>query len=115
MEGFFKAGGIPAIMQELMKNNKLHKDLMTVTGKTIAENLIEKIDIDENIIKSFKNPLVNNAGFIVMKSNFFNSAVMKTSVISSEFRKRYLSNPTSPNLFEANAVVFKKVGQSILL
>ena len=72
MEGFFKAGGIPAIMQELMKNNKLHKDLMTVTGKTIAENLIEKIDIDENIIKSFKNPLVNNAGFIIMKSNFFN-------------------------------------------
>ena len=107
MEGFFKAGGIPAIMQELMKNNKLHKDLMTVTGKTIAENLIEKIDIDENIIKSFKNPLVNNAGFIVMKSNFFNSAVMKTSVISSEFRKRYLSNPTSLNLFEANAVVFE--------
>ena len=107
MEGFFKAGGIPAIMQELMKNNKLHKDLMTVTGKTIAENLIEKINIDENIIKSFKNPLVNNAGFIVMRSNFFNSAVMKTSVISSEFRKRYLSNPTSLNLFEANAVVFE--------
>ena len=80
---------------------------MTVTGKTIAENLIGKIDIDENIIKSFKNPLINNAGFIVMKSNFFNSAVMKTSVISSEFRKRYLSNPKSINLFEANAVVFE--------
>ena len=59
------------------------------------------------VIRSFKNPLVKNAGFIVMKSNFFSSAVMKTSVISSEFRKRYLSNPTSPNLFEANAVVFE--------
>ena len=93
MEGFFKAGGIPAIMQELMKNNKLHKNVMTVTGKTVEENLNIKIDVDGNVIKSFKNPLVENAGFIVMKSNFFSSAVMKTSVISEEFRKRYLSNP----------------------
>ena len=107
MEGFFKAGGIPAIMQELMKNDKLHKNLITVTGKTIAENLKEKIKIDQNIIKSFKNPLVEKAGFIVMKSNFFNSAVMKTSVISPEFRKRYLSNPKNLNLFVANAVVFE--------
>ena len=107
MEGFFKAGGIPAIMQELMKNDKLHKNLITVTGKTVEENLKEKIKIDENIIRSFKNPLVEKAGFIVMKSNFFNSAVMKTSVISPEFRKRYLSNPKNPNLFEADAVVFE--------
>ena len=107
MEGFFKAGGIPAIMQELMKNNKLHKNAMTVTGKTIKENLNIKIDVDEKVIKSYKNPLVQNAGFIVMKSNFFSSAVMKTSVISEEFRKRYLSNPKNPNVFEANAVVFE--------
>jgi len=107
MEGFFKAGGIPAIMQELMKNNKLHKNVMTVTGKTVEKNLNIKINVDENIIKSFKNPLVENAGFIVMKSNFFSSAVMKTSVISNEFRKRYLSNPKSPNIFEAQAVVFE--------
>ena len=107
MEGFFKAGGIPAVMQELLKNNKLHKNEMTVTGKTIEENLNTKINIDNNIIKSFKNPLVENAGFIVMKSNFFSSAVMKTSVISSEFRERYLSNPKNINVFEANAVVFE--------
>tara|TARA_Y100000992_G_C21264239_1_gene493025 strand:- start:1074 stop:2291 length:1218 start_codon:yes stop_codon:yes gene_type:complete len=107
MEGFFKAGGIPAVMQELLKNNKLHKNEMTVTGKTIEENLNTKINIDKNIIKSFKNPLVENAGFIVMKSNFFSSAVMKTSVISSEFRERYLSNPKNINVFEANAVVFE--------
>ncbi|MDA9234133.1 dihydroxy-acid dehydratase, partial [Candidatus Pelagibacter sp.] len=107
MEGFFKAGGIPAIMQELMKNNRLHKNLITVTGKTVEENLKEKIIIDSNVIRSFKNPLVKNAGFIVMKSNFFSSAVMKTSVISSEFRKRYLSDPKNPNVFEANAVVFE--------
>ena len=107
MEDFFKAGGIPAIMQELLKNNKLHKNVMTVTGKTVEENLKIKINIDENIIKSFNNPLANNAGFIVMKSNFFSSAVMKTSVISSEFRERYLSNPENPNVFEANAVIFE--------
>jgi len=107
MEGFFKAGGIPAIMQELMKNNKLHKNLMTVTGKTVEENLKAKINVDKNVIKSFKDPLVENAGFIVMKSNFFNSAVMKTSVISEEFKKRYLSNPKNQNIFEARAVVFE--------
>ena len=107
MEGFFKAGGVPAIMQELLKNNKLHKKVITVTGKTIEENLKVKIKVDEDIIKSFNNPLVKNAGFIVMKSNFFSSAVMKTSVISSEFRSRYLSDPNNPNVFQANAVVFE--------
>jgi len=107
MEGFFKAGGVPAIMQELLKNNKLHKNVMTVTGKIVEENLKTKINIDENIIRSFNNPLVNNAGFIVMKSNFFSSAVMKTSVISSEFRKRYLSKSENPNVFEVDAVVFE--------
>jgi dihydroxy-acid dehydratase len=107
MEGFFKAGGVPAIMQELMKNNKLHKKIITVTGKTVEENLKNEIKVDENIIRSFKNPLIENAGFIVMKSNFFSSAIMKTSVISSDFRKRYLSNPECLNLFEANAVVFE--------
>ena len=107
MEGFFKAGGVPAIMQELMKNNKLNKNIMTVTGKTVEKNLNIKIKVNENVIKSFKNPLVENAGFIVMKSNFFSSAVMKTSVISKEFRKRYLSNPNNPNIFEARAVVFE--------
>jgi len=107
MEGFFKAGGIPAVMQELMKNKKLHKNVMTVTGKTIEENLKVKINVDKNIIKSFDNPLIKNAGFIVMKSNFFNSAIMKTSVISKEFRKTYLSDPKHLNTFIASAVVFE--------
>ena len=107
MEGFFKAGGIPVIMQELLKNNKLHKNVMTVTGKTIEENLKNINNNNEDVIKSFNNPIVSNAGFIVMKSNFFSSAVMKTSVISSEFRERYLSNPENPNVFEANAVIFE--------
>ena len=107
MERFYRAGGVPAIMQELLKNNKLHKNVLTVSGKTIEENLKIKIDVDTDVIKSFANPLVENAGYIVMRSNFFSSAVMKTSVISEEFRKRYLSDPKNKNVFEANAVVFE--------
>jgi len=107
MEGFFKAGGIPAIMKELIKDNKLNTNALTVTGKTIEENLNIKIDVNRDVIKSYEDPLSHNAGFIVMKSNFFSSAVMKTSVISSEFRDRYLSNKDSLNIFEVEAVVFE--------
>lgn len=107
MEGFFKAGGIPAIMKELIKDKKLNIKALTVTGKTVEENLNMKIDVNRDVIKSFENPLSHNAGFIVMKSNFFSSAVMKTSVISSEFRERYLSNKDSLNIFEVEAVVFE--------
>jgi dihydroxy-acid dehydratase len=107
MEGFFKAGGIPAIMKELIKDKKLNVKALTVTGKTMEENLNIKIDVNRDVIKSYENPLSHNAGFIVMKSNFFSSAVMKTSVISSEFRERYLSNKDSLNIFEVKAVVFE--------
>ena len=107
MERFYRAGGVPAIMQELLKNDKLHKNVLTVSGKTVEENLKIKIDVDTDVIKSFTNPLVENAGYIVMRSNFFSSAVMKTSVISEEFRKRYLSDPKNKNVFEANAVIFE--------
>jgi dihydroxy-acid dehydratase len=107
MERFYRAGGVPAIMQELLKNNKLHKGVLTVSGKTVEENLKIEIDVDADVIKSFANPLVENAGYIVMRSNFFSSAVMKTSVISEEFRKRYLSDPKNKNVFEANAVIFE--------
>ncbi len=107
MERFYRAGGIPAVMQELVKQKKLHISAMTVSGKTLGENLKIKIKIDSDVIKSFDDPVVENAGFIVMRSNFFNSAVMKTSVISEEFRERYLSNPDHPNAFEAKAVVFE--------
>ena len=107
MEGFFKAGGIPALMKELIKNKKLNTNALTVTGKTLEENLNIKIDVNRDIIKPYENPLSENAGFIIMKSNFFSSAVMKTSVISSEFRERYLLNKDNLNIFEVNAVVFE--------
>jgi len=107
MEGFFKAGGIPAIMKELIKDKKLNTKALTVTGKTVEENLSFEFEVDRDVIKSYENPLSHNAGFIVMKSNFFSSAVMKTSVISSEFRERYLSNKNNLNVFEVKAVVFE--------
>jgi len=107
MERFYRSGGIPAVMQELLKQKKLHKSVKTVSGKTLEQNLKIKINIDRDVIKSFDDPVVDNAGFIVMKSNFFNSAIMKTSVISEEFRERYLSNPDHPNVFEGKAVMFE--------
>jgi len=107
MEKFYRGGGVPAVMRELIKEKKLHTSLMTVSGKTLGQNLKIKIKVDTDVIKSFDNPIVENAGFIVMRSNFFNSAVMKTSVISEEFRARYLSDPDKPNVFFSRAVVFE--------
>ena len=107
MESFYRAGGVPAVMKELIKNKKIHTNIMTVTGKTVGQNLKRKIDVDTKEIKTFKNSLEENAGFLVMKSNFFSSAIMKTSVISKEFREQYLSNPKHPNVFECKAIVFE--------
>ena len=97
MESFYRAGGVPAVMKELIKNKKIHTNIMTVTGKTVGQNLKRKIDTDPKVIKTFKNSLEDNAGFLVMK----------TSVISEEFRKRFLSDPKKPNVFTSKAVVFE--------
>ena len=107
MESFFRSGGVPAVMKELIKNNKIHTNLITVTGKKIGQNLRKKIKTDPKVIKTFKNSLADKAGFLVLRSNFFSTAIMKTSVISKEFKDRYLSNPKKPNVFIANAIVFE--------
>ena len=107
MEKFYRAGGIPAVMKELIKNNKINTKVMTVTGKSVGENLRKNINVDRTVIKTFSEKLADNAGFLVMKGNFFSSAIMKTSVISKEFTKRYLSNPKHPNMFYVKAVVFE--------
>ena len=107
MEGFYKAGGIPAVMKELIKNKKLNTKVKTVTGKNLGQNLKRKIKVNSKVIKTFKKNLSQNAGFLVLRGNFFNSAIMKTSVISDEFKKRYLSDPDNPNLFICKAVVFE--------
>ena len=107
MESFYRAGGVPAVMKELIKNKKINTNIITVSGKTIGQNLKGKIETDTKVIKSFKDCLTDKAGFLVMKSNFFSTAIMKTSVISKEFRKRYLSNPKHLNVFNGKAVVFE--------
>ena len=107
MEGFYKAGGIPAVMKELIKNKKLNTKVKTVTGKNLGQNLKRKIKVNSKVIKTFKKNLSQNAGFLVLKGNFFNSAIMKTSVISDEFKKRYLSDPDKPNSFICKAAVFE--------
>ena len=107
MEGFYRAGGVPAVMKELIKNKKLNLKVMTVTGKKLDENLKSKIKVNSDVIKSFENNLTEHAGFLVLKGNFFSSAIMKTSVISEEFKNRYLSDPKNLNSFICKAIVFE--------
>ena len=107
MEGFYKAGGVPGVMKELINKKKLNTKVMTVTGKKLGENIKSKIKVNTDVIKNFENNLTEHAGFLVLKGNFFSSAIMKTSVISDEFKKRYLSDPKSINAFVCNAVVFE--------
>ncbi|MEX0853914.1 MAG: IlvD/Edd family dehydratase [Bauldia sp.] len=106
-EEYHRAGGVPAVVNELMKRGLIREKALTVNGKTIGENCRGRESIDHDVIRPIENPLVENAGFIVLKGNLFDSAIMKTSVISKEFRDRYLSDPKSPNAFEGRAVVFE--------
>jgi len=105
-EGFFKAGGVPVVMNELNQNNLLNKDVMTVSGKTVDQNL-KKIFREENdVIYDLKKPIKEKAGFLVLRGNFFDTAIMKMSVVNDEFIERYLSDPSNPNIFIAKAIVF---------
>lgn len=105
-EDYYHAGGVPAVVAQLIEHGLIHTDCMTVNGKTIGENCTGVAIMDENVIRPFDTPLVENAGFKVLTGNLFDSAIMKTSVISKEFRDRYLSNPEDPDAFECRAVVF---------
>jgi dihydroxy-acid dehydratase len=105
-EEYHRAGGVPAVVNELMKHGLIRENAMTVNGKTMGENCRGREIDDKDVIRTCESPLATNAGFIVLKGNLFDSAVMKTSVISPEFRDRYLSNPKSPNAFEGRAIVF---------
>jgi len=105
-EDYYHAGGVPAVVAELMKQGLIHEDAMTANGKTMGDNCRDATIEDERVIRPFATPLLQDAGFIVLRGNLFDSAIMKTSVISSEFRARYLSNPADPEAFEGPAVVF---------
>ncbi len=106
-EEYYRAGGLPAVMNELLKAKKIHADAITVNGKTMGENVKRAKIIDEDVIRPFKKPMKEKAGFKVLHGNLFDSAIMKLSVISDEFRDRYLSNPKDPYAFEGRAVVFE--------
>ncbi|CDX45902.1 L-arabonate dehydratase [Mesorhizobium sp. ORS 3359] len=106
-EDYHHAGGVPAVVAELMKGGLLpHPDAITVNGKSMGDNCRDAVNENHEVIRSADQPLKANAGFINLKGNLFDSAIMKTSGISPEFRERYLSNPNDPEAFEGNAMVF---------
>lgn len=106
-EDYHHAGGLPAVVAELIKADLLpYPDAVTANGKTMRENCAQVQTMDANVIRPVSEPLKRDAGFINLKGNLFDTAIMKTSVISAEFRKRYLSNPSDPDAFEGAAAVF---------
>ena len=106
-EAFHRAGGVPAVMKELLDAGKLDATVRTVSGRTLAQDLEGVMEPDREVIRAFAQPLKAAAGYIVMSGNLFDSAVMKTSVIDPAFRQRFLSTPGRPNVFEGKAVVFE--------
>ncbi len=106
-EAFHRAGGVPAVMRELLRAGKLHGDVMTVSGRTVAENLENVPEPDREVIRPYDKPLKERAGYAVMSGNLFESAVMKISAIEPDFRRRFLSDPAHPNVFEGKAIVFE--------
>ncbi|MFL2790004.1 MAG: IlvD/Edd family dehydratase [Paracoccaceae bacterium] len=106
-EDYHRAGGLPAVVGELMSKELIpHPNVLTVNGKTLSENCSETFTLNEDVIFKIDKPILKDAGFINLTGNMFDSAIMKTSVISNEFRERYLSNPKDINAFEGCAVVF---------
>ncbi|MBS0244363.1 MAG: dihydroxy-acid dehydratase family protein, partial [Proteobacteria bacterium] len=105
-EEYYRAGGVPAVVAELIAEGKISKKAITVNGHSLYENCVGKTSWDRKVIKAYDEPMKKSAGFLNLKGNLFTSAIMKTSVISEEFRKRYLSNPKDPNAFEGRAIVF---------
>src|SRR3954470_21759129 len=106
-EEYFRAGGLPAVIAELIDAGKIHETVLTVNGRTIGENCRGKITWDRDVIRPLSEPLKEKAGFLNLKGNLFDSAIMKTSVISPEFQERYLNNLDDPNAFEGRVVVFE--------
>jgi dihydroxy-acid dehydratase len=105
-EDFYRAGGVPAVMAELLQAGRLHGDALTVSGRTVAENVRQCEATDRAVIRSYAQPLAAHGGMQVLSGNLFDSAVMKSSAISAEFSSRYLSNPDDPMAFVCRAIVF---------
>jgi dihydroxy-acid dehydratase len=105
-EDYYRAGGVPAVVAELIAMGKIDRTAITVNGRTLYENDEGRFANDREVIRPHDAPLKDRAGFLNLKGNLFDTAIMKTSVISEEFRERYLSNPHDPDAFEGRAVVF---------
>jgi dihydroxy-acid dehydratase len=105
-EDYYRAGGVPAVVAELMRHGLIHEDAVTANGRSIGDNCREATIEDDRVIRPFDRPLMEDAGFIILSGNLFDAAIMKTSVISPEFRARYLSNPDDPEAFEGPAIIF---------
>jgi dihydroxy-acid dehydratase len=106
-EDFFRAGGLPAVMHELLAAHRIHGGVLTVSGGSVAKNVESAPPTDHRVILPYQEPLMARGGFLVMSGNLFDSAVMKISVIGEEFRRRYLSDKREPNVFVSRAVVFE--------
>ncbi|MBL4857762.1 MAG: dihydroxy-acid dehydratase family protein [Erythrobacter sp.] len=105
-ERFHRAGGVPAVMWELLQAGRLFGDCLTCSGTSLASNLEGRESNDREMIRPFAQPLMENAGFLVLSGNLFDFGILKTSVISDEFREQYLSRPGSEGVFEARVIVF---------
>ena len=105
-EDYYRAGGLPAVMHELLAAKRLLGDAITINGKSYAQNVARTKATNAEVIWPYDKPMKAQAGFKVLRGNLFDSAIMKTSVISEEFRQRYLCNPKDPNAFEGRAIVF---------
>ena len=106
-EEFHRAGGVPAVVHELMAHGLIHEGAPTVSGDTIGANCRNTAATDRDVIRTFDDALLPDAGFLVLRGNLFDCAIMKTSVISPEFRERYLADPVHPNVLEGRAIVFE--------
>jgi dihydroxy-acid dehydratase len=105
-EDYYRAGGVPAVVAELMRHGLIEEGALTVNGRTIGDNCRAARIADEKVIRTFEQPMKKKAGFTILSGNLFDSAIMKTSVISTSFRDKYLSNPDDLEAFEGSAVVF---------
>lgn len=105
-EAFHRAGGVPAVMQELRDAGRLQTHALTINGDCVADNIADCRATDRDVIRAIDQPLMESAGFMVLSGNLFDSALMKTCVISDDFRQRYLSDPEQPECFESRVIVF---------
>ena len=106
-EAFHRAGGIPGVVRELLGAGRIHGDALTVSGNTVAENQVDVPEPNHEVIYAYKKPMKEKAGFLVLSGNLFDAALIKTCVVSDEFRERYLAEPGNENVFTSRVIVFE--------